>query len=176
MRVSSPRLVTNPKDANDVAGMLPVLVRAVARHCPASLASQAEDLVQMALLRMLEHPPREGSGALGASYLWRVAFSVVIDEIRRRQRSEKYQNDARARGVAQASGPDVGAEIRDCLERLPEPRRVSVTLHLQGFRLAEVASTLGWNEKRVENLIYRGIADLRRCLRGKEAKDGTRED
>ena len=152
--------------------MRPVLVRAVARHCPPALASQAEDLVQTALLRMLEHPPREGSGSLGASYLWRVAFTVIIDEIRRRKRSEKYQSEAQTRATAQASAPDVGAEIRDCLERLPEPRRVSVTLHLQGFRLAEVATSLGWNEKRVENLIYRGIADLRRCLRGKEARDG----
>jgi RNA polymerase sigma-70 factor, ECF subfamily len=100
-----------------------------------------------------------------------VPRGTTPDEIRRRKRSEKYQSEAQPRTTAQASGPDLGAEIRDCLERLPEPRRVSVTLHLQGFRLAEVATTLRWSEKRVENLIYRGMADLRRCLRGKEARD-----
>jgi RNA polymerase sigma-70 factor, ECF subfamily len=170
--VSSLYLQSDEADTNDVAGMRPILVRAVARHCPPALASQAEDLVQTALLRMLEHPKSEGSRTRGASYLWRVAFSVVIDEIRRRKRSEKYQTDVQARAKAQASGPDVGAEIRDCLERLPEPRRVTVTLHLQGFRLSEVATTLRWDEKRVENLIYRGMADLRRCLQGKETRDG----
>jgi RNA polymerase sigma-70 factor, ECF subfamily len=162
-------LVSRQTNANDFDGMRPVLVRAVARHCPAALASQAEDLVQTALLRMLEHPPAEGSAPRGASYLWRVAYSVVIDEIRRRKRSDKYQADVESHVTAQASGPDVGAEIRDCLQQLPEPRRVSVTLHLQGFRLSEVATTLRWNEKRVENLIYRGLSDLRRCLQGKEA-------
>jgi RNA polymerase sigma-70 factor (ECF subfamily) len=172
MRVSSPRLVSKQAEASDFEGMRPVLVRAVARHCPPALASQAEDLVQTALLRLLEHPPPEGSLPRGASYLWRVAFSVVIDEIRRRKRGERYQEEARSRATPDTPGPDIGAEIRDCLERLAEPRRVSVTLHLQGFRLSEVATALQWNEKRVENLIYRGLADLRRCLQGKELGDG----
>jgi RNA polymerase sigma-70 factor, ECF subfamily len=127
--------------------------------------------VQTALVRMLERPPTEESGPRGASYLWRVAFSVVIDEIRRRKRGQNYQNEAESRAVQTAPGPDMGTEIRDCLSRLAEPRRVSVTLHLQGFRLAEVATSLQWSEKRVENLIYRGLADLRRCLRGQESSD-----
>ena len=40
----------------------------------------------------------------------------------------------------------------------------AVTLHLQGHRGAETARLLGWSAKRAENLIYRGLADLRACL------------
>jgi RNA polymerase sigma-70 factor, ECF subfamily len=157
--------------AADTEGMRSILVRAVACHCPAWLGSQAEDLVQTALLRMMERPTPEGTGPPRASYLWRVAFSVVIDEIRRRKRTQSYQTEAESRVGQTSPGPDLGAEIRDCLAQLPEARRLSVTLHLQGFRLSEVATALRWSEKRVENLIYRGLADMRRCLRGKESRN-----
>ena len=66
-----------------------------------------------------------------------------------------------------ASAPDLALEIRDCLERLPESRQLPVILHLQGLRHVEVARALGSTEKRVENLVYRGLEQLRRCLEGK---------
>jgi RNA polymerase sigma-70 factor (ECF subfamily) len=49
---------------------------------------------------------------------------------------------------------------------LQDRRRTAVTLHLQGFRTGEVAAALGWTEKQAENLVYRGLADLRACLEG----------
>jgi RNA polymerase sigma-70 factor (ECF subfamily) len=61
---------------------------------------------------------------------------------------------------------DVQAEILACLGQLQERRRVAVTLHLQGYAVGEVASALGWTEKQAENLVYRGLGDLRRCLGG----------
>ena len=51
--------------------------------------------------------------------------------------------------------------------RLVLPRRLAVTLHLQGHTVPEAGSLLGWNAKRAENLVYRGLADLRDCLAGK---------
>ena len=43
-------------------------------------------------------------------------------------------------------------------------RRLAVMLHLQGHPVAEAARILGWTVKRTENLVYRGLADLRHCL------------
>ena len=37
-------------------------------------------------------------------------------------------------------------------------------LHLQGHSVPDAARLLGWPAKRTENLVYRGLADLRRCL------------
>jgi RNA polymerase sigma-70 factor, ECF subfamily len=42
-----------------------------------------------------------------------------------------------------------------------------VTLYLQGHTVPETARILGWDAKRAENLVYRGLADLRQCLMGK---------
>jgi RNA polymerase sigma-70 factor (ECF subfamily) len=42
-----------------------------------------------------------------------------------------------------------------------------VTLHLQGHSVPQVAGFFAWNTKRAENLVYRGLSDLRQCLESK---------
>jgi len=142
-----------------------VLLRAVERHCPPELAAQREDFVQLALLRLLERPRGEGTRALRASYLWKVAYTLIIDEIRRFRRQQR-QVEARPSGDASTPGPEIRTEIHDCLQALPDRRRVAVTLYLEGFGTTEVAQAMGWTIKQAENLIYRGVADLRHCLAG----------
>ena len=101
------------------------------------------------------------------SYLWRVAYTVVIDEIRRRSARQAQLRGLESAPGPVAPGPDLGAEIRDCLAQLPESRQLPVILHLQGFRNVEVGTALRVGEKRAENLVYRGLEQLRRCLSGK---------
>jgi len=45
---------------------------------------------------------------------------------------------------------------------------MAVTLHLSGLRIPEVARAAGWSDKAAENLIYRGLDDLRALLEGAE--------
>lgn len=47
------------------------------------------------------------------------------------------------------------------------PRWLAVTLHLQGHSVPEVGALLAWTVKKAENLVYRGLADLRSCLSSK---------
>ena len=171
MRPEQPPTQPTPRPERH-AWMLHTLRAAVGRACPSDLAAQREDLVQVALVRVLEHEGRgEQNQVRTASYLWRVAFSVIADE-RRRRRAEELQ--ARRSSVGEESGqrgttplPELGVGIRDCLGGLAEPRRVAVLLHLEGFRAEEASRVLHWELKRVQNLIYRGLADLRRCLESK---------
>ena len=152
-------------DPSDIERIRQVLIRAMERHCPPALAAQREDLVQMALVRLLERPRGEGSNPRGASYLWRVAYTVVIDEIRRVRRQLR-QAEQLPEGEQRTPGPEARSELLECLGALQDRRRTAVTLHLEGFRTAEVATALGWTEKQAENLVYRGLADLRACLEG----------
>jgi len=165
--MGSARLPGVPGIAAHPAEMRAVLVRAVRHHCPSELRSQAEDLAHTAWLRIVERKGGEDSAALEPSYLWRVAFTVVIDEIRRRSARTAQVETLRTVPHAVVPGPDLGAEIRSCLEQLPEARQLPVILHLQGFRNEEVARALHFNEKRAENLIYRGLEQLRQCLSAK---------
>jgi RNA polymerase sigma-70 factor (ECF subfamily) len=151
-----------------------VLSRAIARHCPRWLSDQKEDLVQAAVVRILEQERRPGGESVRtATYAWKVAYSVVVDEIRRRRNERERpledagdpaSSDAADRSVA---GRERGEALRDCLGRLVLPRRVAVMVHLQGHRLEEGAALAGWSVKRHANLVYRGLADLRRCLGAK---------
>jgi RNA polymerase sigma-70 factor (ECF subfamily) len=154
-------------DPGSIERIRQVLIRAVERHCPPALAAQREDLVQMALVRLLERPSGEGSPPRGASYLWRVAYTVVIDEIRRVRRQQR-QVEQRPEDEQRTPGPEARSELIECLGALQDRRRTAVTLHLEGFRTAEVATALGWTEKQAENLVYRGLADLRACLEGED--------
>ncbi|HVP60416.1 MAG TPA: sigma factor-like helix-turn-helix DNA-binding protein [Myxococcaceae bacterium] len=154
-------------DPGSIERIRQVLIRAVERHCPPVLTAHREDLVQMALVRLLERPAGEGTTPRGASYLWRVAYTVVIDEIRRLRRQQR-QAEQLAGGEGGTPGPEARSEFLECLGGLQDRRRSAVTLHLQGFRVGEVAAALGWTEKQAENLVYRGLADLRACLEGGE--------
>lgn len=149
------------------------LVMAVRRVCPPWLSSQQDDIVQAALIRVYNLAPDENRGGFSASYLWKVAFSVTVDEIRRqRRRPEEALEAAGPYDLLQpAPGPEervlgreLGQIIRECLGELGEDRRLAVTLHLQGHTVPEAARLLGWPSKRVANLTYRGLDDLRQGL------------
>ncbi len=171
-----------PLAEDDPARIRQQLARAVRRICPPWLADHADDIVQCAALKLLEHRG-EGSGPRPASYLWKVAYTATVDEIRRRRRRREVPLDggddpAAGEGDVAAEGAtadperlhaarEISGALRDCLRGLVEARRLAVVLHLQGHTVPEAARVLGWGAKRVENLVYRGLADLRRCLGSK---------
>jgi RNA polymerase sigma-70 factor, ECF subfamily len=174
-----PRAETDVRlSEEDCARVRAQLARAVARVCPSWLSAQAEDIVQAALLRVMEiMGRREGKESVNSSYLWKAAYSATVDEIRRHRRRREVPLEV---GPVEANlatpqpgpedtdrGREIARELQDCLGRLGEPRRLALVLHLQGHTGPEAARLLGWSEKRVENLIYRGLADVRRCLEEK---------
>src|SRR5262249_41840191 len=145
----------------------PVIRRAVERQSSPELDAHRETFAHLSLLRLLVRPRGEGTRPVRASYLWKVAYTVIIDEIRRFRRQQRH-GEALASGDESTPGPEIRTEIHDCLRALPDRRRVAVTLYLEGFGTTEVAQAMGWTVKQAENLIYRGVADLRHCLAGGE--------
>lgn len=154
------------------------LERAITRICPPWLVESRDDLVQVALMKVMDlHRRGEGSDGFPSSYLWKVAHSALVDEIRRRRRrreqplddepwkTEPELNDPNPE--ERALGAELGRAIRWCLKHMVKPRRLAVTLHLQGHTVRETASLLGWETKRADNLVYRGLKDLRDCLESK---------
>ena len=131
----------------------------------------------MALMRIAEK--RETNDEFPASYLRKVAYSAMVDEIRR-QRSrreipletttgeEMPVPEARPSPERESFGREISTGIRRCLETLVEPRKLAVTLHLLGYKVPQIAQKMGWNTKRASNLVYRGLDGLRECLRGME--------
>ena len=162
----------------DIEKIRRYLVAATQRACPPALADEAEDLVQRALIKLMQSSAHgEGNRSVSTSYLWRVAYTAVIDEIRRRSRRREeslIEDGTMATVAAQRPDPEreaasrrIGEAIRDCLHLIADSRRRAVTLYLVGHSVPELARMLRWTRKRADNLVYRGMADLRRCLSGK---------
>ena len=153
------------------------LLSAVRRRCPPSLADDAEDIVQTAMIRILEVRRRDGGSAtFGPSYLEKVAQNATIDAIRARFRRREDGFETEGDGMKEPSDPrplapeagiDVERAIRECLLGLIRTRRIAVACRLLGHTGKEAASLTGWSQKRLEHLTGRGLDDLRSCLAGK---------
>lgn len=157
----------------------------VARVCPRWLEREQEDLAQRAMLRLLERAQRvEEKAELCASYLYRTAHNIVIDEIRKRRRevlSEDIGDQADAAASEQANGSmlvpgnpeghvkdnQLRLALQECMAKLLAPRRLAFSLRAQGHSTKDIAKMLGWDSKKVENNIGRGRKNLQECLLNK---------
>lgn len=153
--------------------------RLTLRFCPPWLRSEADDIAQEAWLRLDRAIKKnERNRNPGPSLLARVAYCATIDEIRKRRRLREVPSEEAVETPARGAGdPDrsvaareIGEGIRYCLGRLLPNRRRAVTLYLQGHSSPETGAVLGWSLKRAENMIFRGLADLRRCLAARGLK------
>lgn len=173
--------VHSPITSEDYERLREDLKRSVVRVCPSWMSDRSEDLVQVALMRVMEiHRKREGAAEFSPYYLKRAAYSAMIDEIRRLRRRQEVPLEADEDDgggfdpAAETADPErasasreVGRAIRDCLGAMVKPRRMAVTLNLQGHSVPDIGKLLGWTGKKAENLVYRGMADLRGCLESK---------
>jgi RNA polymerase sigma-70 factor (ECF subfamily) len=151
-----------------------VLMRAIRTIAPHWLAQDQEDLAQSAVIRVMHAVEGEESGVRSASYLWKVAHSVVMDELRRRRRRPEtsLEEESDSAGTTEpadsppsrAEGGEIRRLVHDGLKTLNESRRLAVLLFLYGYTLKESASLLGWTTKQVDNQRYRGLAELRSYL------------
>src|SRR5690242_11331967 len=80
----------SPESTMDYAQLHRDLVKAVDRVCPRWMADRADDLVQVALMRVMEiQRKKEGTAEFSSFYLKKAAYSAMIDEIRRLRRRQE---------------------------------------------------------------------------------------
>lgn len=157
---------TSPEPYDELQSRLLSVMR---RLSPPWLANDVDDLVQAAQLKIF----RRGDVVeeLDSTFLYRVGHSVLVDEIRRRKRRQEVPVDTldapgeEVDPEAAASGRETGAVIHACLDSLGDDYRRAVTLRLQGHTVPEIGRLLHIKEKKAENLVYRGLQQLRSHLR-----------
>jgi RNA polymerase sigma-70 factor, ECF subfamily len=157
------------------------VARVLARLCPSWAADRRDDLVQAALMRIMrivqgQPPSGEANRAVSMPYLYKVAYSVLVDQVRQLRRRRETELDEEGIGLTASASEnpertsasrEIGRGIRECLRAMKRERRLAVTLHLQGHSVPDAARILAWTPKRTENLVYRGLGDLRECLMAK---------
>ena len=150
------------------------LKRAVLRICPPWLRDQSDDLVQVGMLRLMEIQRRSAKAReFSTSYLRQVAYSALIDEIRKRRTRQEVALEDEEHGDAptprpnpeqHAAGRAIGEAILACIATLVDTRRRAVTLYLRGTTAPRMAELMGWSRRQAENLVLRGRKDLQHCL------------
>ena len=163
-----------PRSEPDLRELREALTRAVRRACPPALNADIDDIVQRALIKLHEKLKDGDLDAPPPAYLWRLAHHAMIDALRSRTRRASRQEVVAAASPRVAPDLEAGqhrreisAGIHDCLQRLNDDRRQAVAMYLAGHSAPELVELLGWPRKRVENLVFRGLAQLRTCLERK---------
>ncbi|MCH9688337.1 MAG: sigma-70 family RNA polymerase sigma factor [Deltaproteobacteria bacterium] len=146
---------------------------AVRRTCRGWLSAHVDDISQSTRLRLVSRVRERPALQLTRAYIRQAARHRAIDEVRHHQ-SRDAQRSKYELTVAPKPGPrdpesalinrEVGGVIREQLERLPDARREAVSLFVDGHGITEIAQRLGCSRKRIDNLVYRGLATLRREL------------
>jgi len=128
----------------ELVGLLPRLRRfgrALTRH-----REDADDLVQTALERALNHRAQWEAGTRLDSWMFRIMKNAWIDEVRARRRSSELivnQEDIDAVGVATKDSHLESIAIRAAMLRLSEEQRLVVGLVLvEGMPYKEAAQVL----------------------------------
>ena len=123
----------------------------------------AQDAVQQALLAVWVKREQVELARL-KPYLTRAVINACRDIQRARQKSipvdELPENEYQP--------PD--SALRDAVERLPEELRLPLLLHyMEGYKLAEIAGTLGQSLPQVTSRLFRARKLLKRLLEEAEA-------
>jgi RNA polymerase sigma-70 factor (ECF subfamily) len=175
---------SDPIDDRRLAELRSRIQAAARRVCPGWLSADVEDVTQNALIKVVEVFRKSGdrNPNVASSYLWKVAYTCTVDAIRSRRESRRREvpmetTEGTRPDPAPQPGPErvtesaeIGQGIEDCLSRLVRPRRLAAMLYLQGHTVPEIARLLDWSGAKSNNLVHRGIADLRRCLDQKGLK------
>lgn len=126
--------------------------------------SDADDVVQEALLKLLQRPPLPWDAA--RAWLFTTAQRAAADRWRRRARATPLEGDAAA---PEPSGEDTVAYLAGCLE--PMWRGLSATdrdalrrIDVEGASQAEVARALGVTSSTLRSRVQRARARLRAAI------------
>lgn len=109
-----------------------------------------------------------------SSYIKKIVNSSVIDQLRKSRREEgilfheklKEISDCKSFYIMdRAHNRGLKEIIGQSIDSLIESRRKVVRLYLLNMTIEEIATLLNWSKDKTRNLLYRGLADLKKKLK-----------
>jgi RNA polymerase sigma-70 factor (ECF subfamily) len=140
--------------------------------------TEAEDIAQLAFLRIWKHAKRWRPDAKFTTYLFTITRNLVFNESRRRTRRKEVSTDEREEesGFQMASESRLGPEeetmklemhqqIDRAIATLPEAQRTAVILYsYESLPYDEIATVLKTSVSSVKSLLFRARTTLREKL------------
>lgn len=138
------------------------------RYCARMVGSviDGEDVLQDALIKVVEARPAAGAIENPEGWLFRIAHNTALDFLRRRSRLEALRADEEVEMVADhlddiASREIASASLRTFM-RLPVAQRASVILmDVLGCSLLEICEIMDYSLPAAKAALHRGRAQLR---------------
>jgi RNA polymerase sigma factor (sigma-70 family) len=143
-----------------------------------------EDILQDVKIRIWKIIQEKRLILSPASYIKKIVSSAVIDQLRKLRRDDDLFRYEKQKRISEEGFSYSGEAVRKkafkesvglALERLIDSRRQVVKLYLLGLTVQEIAGYLKWSQAKTRNLLYRGLADLKRTLKDMEAKHENRQ-
>ncbi|MEI6210796.1 MAG: sigma-70 family RNA polymerase sigma factor [bacterium] len=138
------------------------------RRC--GVQTDAEDLVQQTFIRLYRYRDRYQPSAKLTTFLYLLARQVWIDELRRRQRTERLRKGLEAEPqlefVARGEGPERGKmDIEAALAALPEGMRMVVVMSIyQNMVYEDIALALQIPVGTVKSRMFNALRLLRQAM------------
>ena len=138
------------------------------RRC--GVQTDAEDLVQQTFLRLYRYRDRYTPRAKLTTFLYLLARQVWIDEIRRRQRTERLRKGLEAEprlehAPVSHAGDGGGLDVDAALAALPEGLRMVVVMGIyQGMAYADIGAALQIPVGTVKSRMFNALRLLRQKL------------
>jgi RNA polymerase sigma-70 factor (ECF subfamily) len=127
--------------------------------------ADAEDVVQTAFLRLMQHLARGGDRTHLRAWLFTVTANLARDRLRARRRWVRWDLSIASPAV---SGPELDVrdpqqQFLDAAQRLAPRDRLLLALRAQGLSYREIAQAAGVRPSSVGQLLARAVARWRRA-------------
>ncbi len=137
----------------------------------------AQDLTQEVFLRVFKSAPAFEPKAKVSSWLFKIAYNLAVNELKRRRRMDDFHARMSAEGShfvggsppdrSEAKDRELEAQLMDAIGRLPENQRAALLLKInEGLSYKEISIVLDVSVSSVESLIFRARSRLKQILRG----------
>lgn len=140
-----------------------------------------DDIAQEVRIKIWKLVESEKNVISYASYIKKIVDTVVIDQLRLLRKDEQLYRMEKQKQIAEQLNRYRPAVLRNALlkeavgkavESLIESRRNVVKLYLFDLTIEEISQFYGWTLHKTRNLLYRGLADLKRSLKKAVIEDG----
>ncbi len=134
-----------------------------------------DDISQEVILKLWKVINNEKKIKHYSSYIKKVVNSTIIDYLRKSRRqqqviSSKMQEKIFEKQVPFKEKDDqknfLKKKIYSAVESLIESRKKVVKLYLLDLTIEEMSILFNWTEDKTRNLLYRGLSDLKKNLKG----------
>jgi RNA polymerase sigma-70 factor (ECF subfamily) len=136
----------------------------------------AEDLVQEVFLRLYQFAPRFEARAQVSTWLFKVAYNLSMNELKRRKRRMNLHQAFPSSGEVSTGEPSTDAietkelerEVMAALDYLPENQKAAMLLRVnEELSYEEISKVLSISVAGVESLIFRARTRLKQLLKRK---------